>query len=158
MKKILIFLAIIVVLFIALAVLTNMKNTEKVSANNPYEKSSLHPETVALLDDENYQNIILPDELQQKLENKEDVTVYFFASTCPYCKIATPSLTPLAKELGVDLVQYNLEEFKQGWDDYHIESTPTIIQFKKGEETARIVSLQDEAVYKEWLTEHSVNQ
>ena len=35
-----------------------------------------------------------------------------------YCKEATPILTPMAEELGIDLVQYNLLEFKQGWNDY----------------------------------------
>ena len=55
------------------------------------------------------------------------------------CKEATPILTPLAEELGIDLVQYNLLEFEQGWDDYDIEGTPTIVQFKDGKEVARIV-------------------
>ena len=66
MKKVLIFLGIIIVLFASLAFLTNRQNSEKVSEDNPYGKSSLQPETVALLDDENYQNIILPDELRSK--------------------------------------------------------------------------------------------
>src|SRR4051794_23016014 len=127
MKKVLIFLGIIIALFIALAVVTNMKNSEKVSENNPYGKDNLEQATIDLLGDENYQNIILPKELEKKLEDQEDVTVYFFASDCPYCKEATPILTPMVEELGIDLVQYNLLEFKQGWDDYIIESTPTIV-------------------------------
>jgi len=154
MKKVIIFLSIIIVLFIALAVLTNMKN--QVSEDNPYGKDDLYPETVQLLEDENYQNLILPEELEQKLENKEDVTVYFFQSTCIYCKEATPILSPMAEELRIDLVQYNLLEFQQGWDDYGIEETPTIVQYDDGKEVARISALQEEDVYREWLTEHSV--
>lgn len=156
MKKVLIFLGIIIVLFIALALLTNMNNSKKVSENNPYGKDSLEPETIDLLDDENYQNIILPEELEKKLADQEDVTVYFFASDCIYCKEATPILTPMAEELGIDLVQYNVLEFKQGWNDFQIQSTPTIVQFKNGEEVARIVGLQEEGVYRQWLTENVI--
>ena len=145
-----------IVLFIALALLTNMNNSKKVSENNPYGKDSLEPETIDLLDDENYQNIILPEELEKKLADQEDVTVYFFASDCIYCKEATPILTPMAEELGIDLVQYNLLEFKQGWNDYNIKSTPTIVQFKDGEEVTRIVGLQEEDAYRRWLTDNHV--
>ena len=63
-----------------LAFLTNMQNKEKV-AGNPYGKDTLESATVDLLDDENYQNIILPEELEAKLAAKEDVTVYFFQSS-----------------------------------------------------------------------------
>ena len=62
----------------------------------------------------------------------------------------------MAEELGIDLVQYNLLEFEQGWDDYNIESTPTIVQFKDGKEVARIVGLQEEDVYRRWLTDNRV--
>jgi thiol-disulfide isomerase/thioredoxin len=155
LKKVLIFLGIIIVIFIALAFLTNMQNKEKVEGN-PYGKDTLEPATVDLLDDENYQNIILPEELEQKLENNEDVTVYFFQSTCEYCKQATPILMPLAEELGIDLVQYNLLEFEEGWDKYRIEGTPTIVQFKDGKESNRIVNLQNEEIYRQWFEENSL--
>jgi thiol-disulfide isomerase/thioredoxin len=154
LKKVLIFLGIIVILFVVLSFLTNMQSKEKI-AGNPYGKDTLEAATIDLLDDENYQNIILPQELEKKLANKEDVTVYFFQSTCGYCKQATPILMPMAKELGIDLVQYNLLEFKPGWDKYRIEGTPTIVQFKDGKEAARIEELQDEAAYRQWFTENS---
>jgi thioredoxin-like negative regulator of GroEL len=154
-KKVLIFLGIIVLLFVALGFITNMQNKEKVEGN-PYGKDDLQPATIDLLDDENYQNIILPEELDQKLANKEDVTVYFFQSTCEWCKQATPILMPMTEDMGIDLVQYNLYEFKEGWDKYGIEGTPTIVQFKGGKESNRIVNLQDEEVYKQWFEENSL--
>ncbi|MBB6443437.1 thioredoxin family protein [Bacillus benzoevorans] len=154
MKKVLIFLGIIVVLFAVLGLLTNMQNKEK-AKGNPYGKDTLYAATVDLLDDENYQNIILPQELEKKLANKEDVTVYFFQSTCEFCKQATPILMPLAEDMGINLVQYNLLEFEEGWDKYRIEGTPTIVQFKKGKETARIKDLRDEATYRQWFEENS---
>ncbi|MDZ5473950.1 thioredoxin family protein [Bacillus sp. 31A1R] len=154
MKKVAIFLAIIIALFVGVSFLTKMQNEEKV-ADNPYGKDTLHPETVKLLDDPNYQNLILPDELDKRLENGEDLTVYFYASTCPHCQRTTPILAPLAEEMGVDVVQFNLLEFENGWDKYLIESTPTLVQFKGGKETARIVGYHEKPEFEAWLNENS---
>ncbi len=53
-------------LFAAIIVLTNMSNSDKLK-DNPYDTDNLQQSTIDLLDDENYQNIILPDDLKQKL-------------------------------------------------------------------------------------------
>ncbi|PKR77064.1 thiol reductase thioredoxin [Halalkalibacillus sediminis] len=139
MKKLLIFGGIIVILFIATAFLTNMAETENVEEDNPYGKDRLHAETADLLDDPHYQNIITPEELDEKLENGEDVTVYFFSPTCGICQETTPEIMPLAEEMGVDLVQYNVLEFQEAWDSkseggFGIEGTPTVVHFEDGEE------------------------
>ncbi len=155
MKKVIIFLVIIIGLFAALFFVNKAQNEEK-SEGNPYGKNTLHPETVKQLDDPNYQNIILPDELDKKLEAGEDVTVYFFSPTCPHCVRTTPVVAPLAKDMDVDLVQYNLLEFEQGWNDYGIESTPTIVQYKDGKEVNRIVGYQEEATFKDWFNENTL--
>ncbi|CAM3782402.1 thioredoxin family protein [Mesobacillus thioparans] len=155
MKKLIIFLVIIIGLFAALFFVNKAQNEEK-SEGNPYGKNTLHPETVKQLDDPNYQNIILPDELDKKLEAGEDVTVYFFSPTCPHCVRTTPVVAPLAKDMDVDLVQYNLLEFEQGWNDYGIESTPTIVQYKDGKEVNRIVGYQEEASFKDWFNENTL--
>ncbi|MDQ0157334.1 thioredoxin family protein [Robertmurraya andreesenii] len=155
MKKVIIFLAVIIVLFAGVAIMTKMQNEEKVSEDNKYKKETLHPDTVAQLDDPNYQNLILPDELEKKLNNKEDVTVYFYSPTCPHCKRTTPIVAPLAEEMGVDLVQFNILEFENGWDQYGIEETPTIVQFKDGKETERIVGYKEKEVFEKWFKENS---
>lgn len=155
MKKVVIFLAVIIVLFAGVALLTKMQNEEKVSGDNKYKKDTLHPETVAQLDDPNYQNLILPEELEKKLDNKEDVTVYFYSPTCSHCQRTTPIVSPLAEDMGVDLVQYNLLEFEDGWDDYGIEETPTIVQYKEGKEVERIVGYQEKEVFEEWFNSNS---
>lgn len=80
MKKMAIFLVIIVALFVLLGVFTNMKKEEK-SKGNPYGKDKLKPATVDQLDDPNYQNLILPVELEQDLQDSKDVTVYFYSPT-----------------------------------------------------------------------------
>ena len=156
MKKVIIFLAVIIVLFVAVGFLTKMQNEQKVSEENPYDKEKLHPETIAQLEDPNYQNLILPEDLKKKLDNKEDVTVYFYSPTCSHCQRTTPVVAPLAKDMKVDLVQYNLLEFDNGWDQYLITETPTIVQYKDGKEVNRITGYQNEDVFKQWFNENSL--
>ncbi|MBA4535606.1 thioredoxin family protein [Bacillus aquiflavi] len=155
MKKIIVFLVIVIALFAGIAFATKVQQ-EKKAEGNPYNKDSLNSETIALLDDENYSNIILPEELKEKIDNGEDVTVYFYSPTCGHCREATPVVKPLADELGIDLFQYNVLEFEQGWDDYNINSTPTIIQFNDGKETARIEGNRGEGTFKAWFKENSL--
>lgn len=156
MKKIIIFLSIIIVLFVAVAVLTKMQTEDKVSEKNPYGKKELRAETVAQLDDPNYQNIILPNELEKKLADQEDATVYFYSPTCIHCQKTTPILAPLAKDLGVNMYKFNLLEFEDGWDQYQITGTPTLIQFKNGKETNRISGFNEKEVFDKWLKENSL--
>ncbi|MCS7460125.1 thioredoxin family protein [Paenibacillus doosanensis] len=142
MKKLAIYFSIIIVLFGALYVINQQSAKAKNGkyANNVYgiAPDKLNPETVKQLDDPNYQNIILPADLDKKLNNKENFFLYYFASTCPHCKRTTPVLAPMAKEMGVDIKQFNLEEFKDGWDKYGIQFTPTLIYYKGGKEVERM--------------------
>ena len=137
-KKLLIIGSVIVVLFIAIIVLTNVSNNNKVtSAKNPYGDKVLKQETIDQLDDKNYQNIMLPDELDKKIKAGEDVNAYFFSPICGHCQVFTPVLMPIAKELGVEIAQLNTYEYEELWDKYHIEATPTFIRFENGKEVTR---------------------
>lgn len=153
MKKVIIFLVVIIGIFAAIAVVTKMQQ-DQAAEGNPYNKADLEPATIDLLDDPNYQNLILPEELEAKLANGEDVTVYFFSPTCSHCIATTPVVAPMAEEMGIDLVQYNVLEFEQAWNQFNIEGTPTIIHFENGEETARIVSSQPEETFENWFNEN----
>ncbi|WP_096189487.1 thioredoxin family protein [Evansella halocellulosilytica] len=154
MKKIIIFGLIVILIFGALAFLTSYQNKQQ-SEGNPFGKERLYPETIEQLDDPLYSNIILPDELDDKLENEEDVTVYFYSPQCEYCNEASPILIPLADETGVDLELYNILEFEQGWDDHQISATPTLIHYRNGEEVMRMEGLHGEEEYQNFY-EHFV--
>jgi thioredoxin-like negative regulator of GroEL len=156
LKKIIIFLGVIIALFAAMAIVTNLQNKAQIGDNNPYKKTDLQQATIDQLDDPNYQNIILPEQLEKKLKDKEDVTVYFFASDCPHCKVTTPVLMPLAEEMGINIVQYNLLEFQQGWDQYGISGTPTLVHYKAGQEVARIDGSREEEQFRQWLEQNVV--
>ncbi|SOC16700.1 thiol-disulfide isomerase/thioredoxin [Ureibacillus xyleni] len=138
MKKLGIIGAVVVVLFIAIILLTNLSNKDKL-ANNPYDTDNLKQSTIDLLDNENYQNIILPDVLKEKIASGEPVVAYMFSPECPHCMEMTPALMPIADEVGVQIDQLNILEYEQGWDDYKVEATPTLIYFNEGKEVSRIV-------------------
>lgn len=138
------------------AFMTHTQNKQK-TTSNPYNKKNLHSSTMAQLDDPNYQNLILPEELKEDLKNKEEKTVYFYSPECANCKKTTLIVAPLAEKMGIDLVQYNLLEFKQGWKDYHIKSMPTIIYFKNGVEKARTVGYKESDAFRKWFEKNKIN-
>lgn len=115
-----------------------MSNNGKLK-NNPYGTNNLQQSTINLLDDENYQNIILPDALEKKIASGEPVLAYMFSPECPHCKKLTPKLMPIADELDLQIDQLNILEYDKGWDEYNIEYTPTLIYFEDGKEVDRLV-------------------
>ncbi|MEG0384714.1 thioredoxin family protein [Solibacillus cecembensis] len=136
MKKLALFGGIIVILFVAIIVLTNMSNEEKLK-DNPYGTKDLKQSTIDQLSDKNYQNIILPDELAKKIESGEGVVGYFFSPECSHCKNYTPKLMKIAEELDVKVNQLNVLEYPEQWEKYALEATPTLIYFEDGKEYAR---------------------
>ncbi|MDX8362120.1 MULTISPECIES: thioredoxin family protein [Bacillaceae] len=152
MKKVIIFTLIVLGLFAALVFVTKYQQQQE-AAGNPFNKTSLHPETVNQLDDPNYQNVILPNELDDKLANNEPATIYFYQSTCPACKETSPIIVPMAEEMGIDLKLYNLLEFNEGWDEYNIESTPTIVQYQDGKEVSRLNGAVGAEKFESWFKE-----
>lgn len=134
-KKLLMFGIIIVVLFGALFIIN------KQDSNNVYGKPSaqLNSATKKLLNDPNYQNIILPGPLDELAASTEGGIVYFFASDCQYCKETTPLLMPIADELGANIEQFNLREYTDYFNKYGIQYTPTLVYFEGGKEVDRLV-------------------
>ncbi|MCM3635460.1 MULTISPECIES: thioredoxin family protein [Paenibacillus] len=135
-KTVFIYIGIIVLLLVGIVVINNL---EPDNALYGKPSSELNPATRELLKDENYQNIILPAALDEKVENKEDFIVYMFSSTCIYCKQTTPQIMPIVNELGVEMHQFNVLEFPEYQTKYNVEFTPTLIYFEDGVEKERIV-------------------
>ncbi|MDF2723379.1 MAG: thioredoxin [Paenibacillus sp.] len=153
MKKLLIYLGIIVGLFVLLFIVNDQtekaKERDRISKIDPalqekakqlygVDASKLKPETLAQLTDTNYQNIIKPADLKSELSAKKDLFVYYFQTTCQHCIATTPVLNPLAKEAGIDLKQLNLWEYEAGWSEFKITATPTIVYYKGGKEVLRM--------------------
>jgi thioredoxin 1 len=148
----LIFVIVLLVIFGALFFVVNYQN-EKASEGNPYNKKTLDQATIDQLDNPLYQNQILPEELADKIENGESVTVYFYSPTCVYCQRTTPVVVPMTEDLGIDLVKLNLLEFQEQGQVYGIQSTPTIIHFEDGKEVNRVVGEQPESTFEYFFNE-----
>lgn len=153
MKKAIIFLVIIAAIFAAIAGLTKLQQKEK-AEGNPYNKENLKATTIDQLDDPLYQNLVMPDELEKMLADKQDATVYFYSPTCPHCLETTPVVVPLAKKMEINLLQYNVDEFSDAFDTYNFDGTPTIIHFEDGKESARIDGYHEEKEFKDWFSQH----
>ena len=143
MKKLLIIGGVIIAIFVLIVVLNNQSNKQKLK-DNPYGNKELQASTINLLGNKNYSNIVLPDELMEKIESGEPVTAYFFSPDCPYCMKMTPILMPIAKDKGIHVYQYNLLEFKKEAAPYGITGWPALIQYEDGKEVGRIVGLPEE--------------
>ena len=140
MKKLAIIGSVILLLIVVISALTIKERNDKLASHeNPYNTKDLNPATIDLLDDENYQSIIMPDELEKKIASGEDTFAYFFSPTCQYCKAFTPVMMPIAEERGLAIHQLNLLEYEGAWNSYGIESTPTLIYFKEGKEVSRLI-------------------
>src|SRR5690625_2914281 len=103
---------VIVLLITGILLLNNYKNSSKLK-NNPYGTNDLKQETIDLIGNKLYSNIIVPENLKKKLDAKETVTVYYFSPICPYCIQVTPVLMPLADGLDVRIEQFNYYEFEK---------------------------------------------
>lgn len=149
----------IVVLFAAIIVLTNVSNQSKLEiAKKLYGDKELKQETIDQVDDKNYQNIMLPDKLEEKIKAGEPVNAYFFSPICIHCQAFTPVLMPIAEELGVDIAQLNVYEYDDLWEKYNIEATPTFIRFEDGKEVNRFVGALKEEDLRTFLNTVVLNK
>jgi thioredoxin 1 len=143
LKKLLVIGGVIVVIFVLLIALSNKSNEAKLK-DNPYGTDKLEQSTIDLIGNENYSNIVLPDTLFNSIQSGESVTAYFFHTDCMYCKQMTPVMMPIAKEMGVNVQQYNMLEFSSQAEPYGITSWPVLVHYEEGKEVARMVGAQPE--------------
>ncbi|CAM3177574.1 thioredoxin family protein [Filibacter tadaridae] len=152
MKKLFIIGGAVIAVFILIIVLSNKSDEAKLK-DNPYGTEKLEKSTIGLIGNENYNNIILPDALFKKVESGESVTAYFFSPECHYCMAMTPVMMPIAKEMGVNVLQYNMLEFGQQAAPYGIKSWPTLVHYEDGKEVGRMVGEQPEENIRAFFTE-----
>jgi thiol-disulfide isomerase/thioredoxin len=144
LKKLLIIGAVIIAFFALIVFLSNKSDEAKLK-DNPYGTNNLAKSTIDLIGNENYNNIVLPEALFEKIESGESVTVYYFSPDCQFCMAMTPVMMPIAKEMNVDVLQYNMLEFGQlALEKYNIQSWPTLVHYKDGKEVGRMSGQQPE--------------
>lgn len=155
MKKLLLIGGIIIAIFVLVVVLSNKSDATKLK-DNPYGTDKLSKSTIDLIGNKNYSNIVQPDDLFKKIEAGESVTAYYFHPECQYCMQMTPVMMPIATEMEVNVLQYNMMEFgdKVGMNTgYKIESWPALVHYKDGQEVGRMVGAQPEENIRAFFTE-----
>lgn len=152
MKKIIFLSILVAALLIGAIVYSDISNRQQ-AAGNPYGKANLNPATLEQLNDPLYDNLIMPDELKTKLNNQEDLFVYYYSPLCEHCKATTPVLVPIVNDMDIDMKKHNLLEFSSSWDDFQIEFTPTLVHYKDGKEVARLVGGHEANEWQAWLEE-----
>lgn len=127
------------------------KGNQSAKAEELYQKDNVHSATVNLLDDPNYQNIILPKELEEKIDNQEELFVYFFSPLCKYCEESKDDITRVFKEMDIEHYQLNLLEYEEGYQKYGVRGTPAIFHYKDGAIVDHIYGSQPYKSYLEWI-------
>lgn len=89
-----------------------------------------------ILDDSNFETEVLKSDLP--------VLVDFFAQWCPPCQMLGPIIEELAKEIEgkVKVVKVDVDQAPQTSQKYNILSVPTLILFKGGQESKRMVGFR----------------
>ncbi|WP_459500352.1 thioredoxin family protein [Bacillus sp. C1] len=130
MKKMLIFGGIIIVLFAAIFAVTQMESKKEESY---------------------YTNKISSDEIRKNNEEKKEQTIYFYQTGCVHCEKVTPIVSPMAKDMNIDMKVIDILNDNPTWDEYKITGTPTIIHFKDGKEVSRISGEQSKDAFEKWF-------
>lgn len=135
MKKILIFILITISILVLIFLITTKKDSQKSTTNY-------------------YQNKIKTNDLQNDILKQNEKFIYFYQTNCYYCKKTSPIVIPMTKKLNINMEILNLEEEPNGWNQFKIEGTPTIIHYKDGKEIDRIEGEYKEEEFKKWFNKN----
>ena len=82
---------------------------------------------------------------------KDKVVIDFYAEWCGPCKMLSPILDKVSKELNLDIYKVNVDEVEDVARQYGIMSIPTVMIFEKGKMTKKNVGFMDEAELREFV-------
>lgn len=85
--------------------------------------------------------------------NNGVVLVDFYADWCGPCRMMTPVLEKVGKELAgkAKIGKLDIDAAQQIAAQFQVTSIPTLILFKEGKEVGRLVGLRDAAAVKEFI-------
>ena len=96
-------------------------------------------------DNKEYLTEISFNELKEKLNNKEDIILEIVQTGCANCTVFSPRFESVLNEYKIQAYSLNtsyLDEEGKNWlAEYHVDGTPTVIFFEKGEETSTLKRL-----------------
>ena len=82
---------------------------------------------------------------------KDKVVIDFYAEWCGPCKMLSPILDKVSKELNLDIYKVNVDEAEDVARQYGIMSIPTVMIFEKGKMTKKNVGFMDDAELREFV-------
>ncbi|HSX03146.1 MAG TPA: thioredoxin [Rhabdochlamydiaceae bacterium] len=82
------------------------------------------------------------------------ILVDFYADWCGPCRMLTPILEKVAKDVDgkATIAKLDIDKAQKTASTFQITSIPTLILFKNGKEVARLVGLRDEKTIKDLIT------
>jgi len=91
---------------------------------------------------------------QTDVLDKDFVIVDFFAEWCGPCRMIGPFLENIEEQLGIEVIQVNIDESPNVAAKYEVMSIPTVMIFKKGEKVAETVGAASKARLTDWIKSH----
>jgi thioredoxin 1 len=78
---------------------------------------------------------------QEVIKSAKPVLVDFWAEWCGPCKMMEPALEQLSEEMDITIAKLNVDENTAYAQQFNVESIPTMILFKDGQQVERIVGV-----------------
>ncbi len=89
------------------------------------------------------------------LQSDKPVLVDFWAEWCGPCRMVAPILDELATEIeGVRIAKLNVDHHQALAFRYGVQSIPTFIMFKGGQEAERMMGALPKAVFQNFVERH----
>ncbi|MDE6289363.1 MAG: thioredoxin [Ureaplasma sp.] len=83
------------------------------------------------------------EQLKEKLTENKLTVVDFFATWCGPCKMLTPIIEELEREINdVNFIKVNVDEFNELASQFGVLSVPTLVFVKDGKEINRSVGFK----------------
>lgn len=96
-------------------------------------------------------NYIKNEEEFNEVIKKDKVVIDFYAEWCGPCKMLSPILDKVSKEMSLDTYKVNVDEVEDVARQYGIMSIPTVMIFEKGKMTKKNVGFMDETELREFV-------
>lgn len=96
-------------------------------------------------------NYIKSEKEFDEVIKKDKVVIDFYAEWCGPCKMLSPILDKISKELNLDIYKVNVDEVEDVARQYGIMSIPTVMIFEKGKMTKKNVGFMDDAELREFV-------
>lgn len=96
-------------------------------------------------------NYIKSEKEFNEVIKKDKVVIDFYAEWCGPCKMLSPILDKVSKEMNLDTYKVNVDEVEDVARQYGIMSIPTVMIFEKGKMTKKNVGFMDDAELREFV-------